>query len=177
MAFRAHFFVPGEPMTKGSHKGFILVSGPKGKKVLVEVTASMAAALVGSPWTARAMVVADRHVEKWERTIKIVASAYAPEEPLTGAIRLAVNFILRRPQSVTAKKRPYPIVKPDRDKMLRAVQDALTGIIYADDAQVVSGPVDKEYGADPGVEITVEEIAEPQLALPGAEGSGTGECE
>lgn len=174
MAFSTHFFVAGclkdgqidDPMTKGSHKGFILVSGPKGKKVLAQMRSDgVAAALVGVPWTARAMVVADTHVEKWERAIKLVASAYAPEEPLTGPVALTVRFVLRRPASVSEKKRPHPIVKPDRDKMLRAVQDALTGVMYVDDAQVIAGAVSKEYGDPPGVEITVEEIAGAQEEL------------
>jgi Holliday junction resolvase RusA-like endonuclease len=50
--------------------------------------------------------------------------------------------------------RRYPTTKPDLDKLARAVLDALTGVYYLDDAQVVSLDLQKAYthGA-PGVYI------------------------
>jgi Holliday junction resolvase RusA-like endonuclease len=54
-------------------------------------------------------------------------------------------------------KRVYPTVKPDADKVVRALLDALTGVAYVDDAQVVRLVVDKVYGVDARTTITVEE--------------------
>jgi Holliday junction resolvase RusA-like endonuclease len=39
----------------------------------------------------------------------------------------------------------YPVVRPDADKLLRAVLDALTGRVWADDAQVVVATARKRY--------------------------------
>ena len=41
-----------------------------------------------------------------------------------------------------------PIVKPDGDKLMRAVLDALTGVAFRDDAQVVRQALEKLYCAE-----------------------------
>jgi crossover junction endodeoxyribonuclease RusA len=56
--------------------------------------------------------------------------------PLCGPVAVSVAFTLKRPASAPARVR-YPAVRPDVDKLLRAVLDALTGIVFADDGQVV----------------------------------------
>jgi Holliday junction resolvase RusA-like endonuclease len=47
--------------------------------------------------------------------------------------------------------------KPDIDKLERAVLDALSGLVYRDDAQVVHVEKCKVYGERPGADITVSE--------------------
>jgi Holliday junction resolvase RusA-like endonuclease len=61
----------------------------------------------------------------------------AGQAPLDGPLSLRVVFYLPRPK--TAPKRvTEPAKKPDTDKLLRAVMDALTAAgVWADDAQVV----------------------------------------
>ena len=52
----------------------------------------------------------------------------------------------------------YPITKPDATKMLRAVEDAMTGIAWLDDAQIVRQVVTKRYAEcdqKPGANVTV----------------------
>src|SRR5437867_2655341 len=68
------------------------------------------------------------------------------------AVSLDVTFYRPRPKNHYGSKglRPsapdYPTTKPDRGKTLRAVEDALTGVVWRDDAQVCDGPVRKRYG-------------------------------
>jgi Holliday junction resolvase RusA-like endonuclease len=50
-----------------------------------------------------------------------------------------------------------PPVKPDVLKLARAVEDAMSGIIYKDDAQIVTERLCDRYGILPGVAIQVEE--------------------
>jgi crossover junction endodeoxyribonuclease RusA len=69
-------------------------------------------------------------------------------------IDMAMVFIMPRPKSV---KRPFPTVAPDLDKLVRGVLDALTGIAYLDDAQVISISAHKIYGTTPGVEVRLAE--------------------
>lgn len=47
--------------------------------------------------------------------------------------------------------------KPDLDNVVKAVQDALNGVIYKDDAQIVSLHATKKYDMNPGIEILVKE--------------------
>lgn len=51
-----------------------------------------------------------------------------------------------------------PIVKPDIDNVFKAVTDAMTGIIWADDNQIVETHISKYYGSAPRVEVEIEEI-------------------
>lgn len=65
-----------------------------------------------------------------------------------GAVALQASFTRPRPKSA-AKRVTRPTTKPDVDKLLRALLDALSGICYRDDAQVVDVHV-QEYFAIPG---------------------------
>jgi len=66
-------------------------------------------------------------------------------------VGLDVTWHLRKPKS--AKKNALPAKKPDSDKLLRSTNDALTGIIWHDDAQVVRVQAKKVYGEPERVEI------------------------
>lgn len=84
---------------------------------------------------------------------------------LTAPLWLKVTFYLLRPKghhgtgrnaAVVKESAPqFPATKPDVLKLTRAVEDALSGIIYADDAQIVSERIDKRYGDKPRVEIEI----------------------
>ena len=78
---------------------------------------------------------------------------------------LRATFYFPRPQShrlrsgalkAAAPKRPG--VKPDIDKLARALCDALTGIAFADDSRIVTLTAEKRYVDDllpPGVEVAL----------------------
>jgi Holliday junction resolvase RusA-like endonuclease len=70
-------------------------------------------------------------------------------------VAIALDFYLHRPAST---KRAYPHAKPDADKLARGVLDALSAVIYHDDAQVVDLLVRKRYG-EPGVTVGVTWLA------------------
>lgn len=76
-----------------------------------------------------------------------------------GPVRVYAHFQLPRPKS--RKRDRHHMTKPDLDKLIRAVNDALTGTAYKDDSQVVSIVTTKEYCAgdeQPGVHIRLESI-------------------
>lgn len=77
------------------------------------------------------------------------------EEP----IYCALQFYVPRPKTVT---RTHPTVKPDVDKLERAVLDALTmAKVWGDDSQVIAGTRGKRYADEcaPGVRIVVRSAA------------------
>ena len=85
----------------------------------------------------------------WERITKLAALESWGEKPaFKEAVRVDLTFTLRRPKTVSEKKRPQPIVKPDIDKLARSVLDAVTGVVFADDAQVTGLVATKRYGSD-----------------------------
>jgi Holliday junction resolvase RusA-like endonuclease len=74
---------------------------------------------------------------------------------------MRVWFYLAKPESCP-KKRALPVVKPDLSKLVRAAEDALTGIIYHDDAQIVQIEAYKFYELPERVEI---EVGKPEAVI------------
>ena len=70
-----------------------------------------------------------------------------------GPIAIAVDFYLPKPKRC---KRLLPHVKPDLDKLVRAIGDALAQVIYVDDGQIVELFARKLYGSPPRAEIMVD---------------------
>lgn len=126
-------FIPGIPVPQGSKKAFVV-----GKRaVLVEANKDKL-----KPW--RQMIM------------------YALEhfDPFEGAVQVTAVFVFPRPKSV---KRKHMSVKPDLDKLQRALGDGMTdsGII-ADDSRIVEWRTSKKYaraGQEPGVELTIQEAS------------------
>jgi len=84
--------------------------------------------------------------------------------PLTGPLRLECVFIFPRPKSKVWKTKPMPRVphtgKPDRDNLLKSLQDALNGLAYRDDSQIFDGVTSKWIAAGdepPHVEVFITE--------------------
>ena len=51
-----------------------------------------------------------------------------------------------------------PKKKPDCDNVVKVICDALNGVAYHDDAQVVSCSIDKRYANIPHIEIKINEV-------------------
>jgi crossover junction endodeoxyribonuclease RusA len=93
---------------------------------------------------------------------------YGDIEAARGPIRIVAELSWPRPKAHyragTPAKGLRPLApalkasKPDVDKAARALLDALTGIAYADDAQVVELKVSKLWGETPGAVIAITEI-------------------
>jgi len=78
-------------------------------------------------------------------------------KPVAVAVKVELDFIVTKPKST---KRAFPSVKPDLDKLVRAVLDGLTGVVYEDDSQVIMIKASKTYGENQGVWIGVEQIVD-----------------
>jgi crossover junction endodeoxyribonuclease RusA len=126
--------VSGEPASQGSH------SVINGRIVQVNSTKH-------KRWrNAVAFAALDLITDGWELL----------DEPL----ELSVIFYLPRPKSVS---REFPAVMPDVDKLLRAVFDSLSGVIYLDDSRIIRATAQKLYADDrgPGAVIRVNTLAKP----------------
>jgi len=142
------FTVYGTPAPAGSKRGFKL----KNSNRVVVTDASKRS----KPWQGQ---VAQR-----------AAEAMAGRQLLDGALEVDVTFYKRRPKGHfgTRGLRPsapaFPAVKPDATKLWRCVEDALTGIVYRDDALIVTQHVRKRYGEPERVEISVREQQGAQIS-------------
>lgn len=98
-------------------------------------------------------------VKPWRSDVKVFAADAMTGPLLTGPVFLHCDFVMKRPVS-TPKTKPTPPAtkKPDLDKLLRAIGDALKGTVYAEDSLIVEMVGTKriaEDGEQPGVFINV----------------------
>lgn len=101
------------------------------------------------------MVETNKGLYPWRKLVEQTAvAAMRGYESLTGPLFAELDFYLPRPKTVT---RMWPTVKPDVDKLLRAVLDSLTNAdVYRDDSEVVDSRAIKRYAVDaPGVQVRV----------------------
>jgi Holliday junction resolvase RusA-like endonuclease len=76
--------------------------------------------------------------------------------PTSAPVEVACVFGFSRPKS--PKHPTRHVVRPDIDKLLRAILDALTGVVYIDDSQAVYVNGTKTYSDVDCVWIGVKEI-------------------
>jgi len=139
------FFVPGLPKTAGSKRVFL------NKK------------------TGRPMVTdtSGKKGKDWRIDIQRAAWQAYDGPPLIVPLSVTLAFRLPRPKAhygtgknAAVLKESAPrrhIVRPDIDKLSRAVLDALKGVVWRDDAQVWAKSAMKGYadGEPPGVRVQV----------------------
>ena len=87
------------------------------------------------------------------------ACQVAPEKPIEGPVAVTIIIDRTRPKSLP-KKIEHPIQHPDIDNNLKGLLDAMNGVIYKSDSQVVSLYAIKRFGYPPGVQILIETVEE-----------------
>lgn len=116
--------------------------------------------------TGRVIVLDDCKRNKgWRQHVAAEARRAFAGPKLTGPLEVWATFVVPRPRdhlgtgrnadAVKAKAPRHPTKKPDLTKLWRAFEDALTGVVWVDDAQIVSQRVTKAYGETPGVRVAV----------------------
>ena len=100
--------------------------------------------------------------KRWRNAVAFAALDLVTDgwELLDEPLELSVIFYLPRPKTAT---REFPAVMPDVDKLLRAVFDSLSGVIYVDDSRIIRATAQKLYADDrgPGAVIRLNTLAKP----------------
>jgi Holliday junction resolvase RusA-like endonuclease len=109
------------------------------------------------------MVESCKTVKPWRYLVS--QAAIATGVPLIrGPVSLSVVFLFQRPKGHFGVKGLKPsaprfhMVKPDGSKLLRSTEDALSKLLYEDDARIVMGTFHKRYcigDERPGAVITI----------------------
>jgi crossover junction endodeoxyribonuclease RusA len=125
------------------------------------------------------LVESSQRLPDWRADIRSAAEKALANRFITGLgitglwdapLVVGIQFLLARPKNhylpVNSRRdRPFlrdnapkhPAGKPDLDKLIRAVLDALTGLVWRDDSQVVHVEAWKLYHPHEGADITVSE--------------------
>ena len=137
------FTVLGRPEPQGSMRGFIQTARNGAQTArLTSANSKM------RPW---------RQEVGWEALRSRIAAGIDTPWDSSVAVKMTVLFVFVKPPSVK-KSRIFPTVKPDLDKLLRAILDACTGVIWRDDGQVVEIVSQKRYGLPESAEIKLEAL-------------------
>ncbi len=136
------FEVFGVPIPKGSMKAFNL------------------------PGMKHPVVTADNKKTKpWAQQITYTAMEFRQNPLWSGPIYLLAEFQMPKPKSLSKRRFSYPTRKPDMDKLLRTLKDALKGIFYYDDAQVVRVVMLKRYADVPSVIVGIRPLNDDEQSL------------
>jgi len=153
-------WVPGRPRTQGQLRGFPAPSARHLDPLRAALSARdnrRAYAIMRSIPVVLAHGDTDTHeaaLKAWRADIRFACGS-GTREPIPAGVGVALElaFVFQRPKSAP-HARVVPCIRPDIDKLARAVLDALTGVLYVDDCQVTRHPdVRKRYGPEDGVRI------------------------
>jgi Holliday junction resolvase RusA-like endonuclease len=113
--------------------------------------------------------VNEKALKPWAAAVSAqAAAAFGSDELIRGPVEVRLTFCFARPKSHYGSGRNALRVKesapqemittPDIDKLARAALDALTGVVIADDSQVVSLILRKRYGTPERMIVALTEL-------------------
>ena len=132
------FIIPGEPCAKGRPR-FVRASG---------------------------RAVTPQKTAQYEQLVQLAYMHHVGQEHrLNGPIKAHIRAYFTIPKSTSQRKREQmltdelrPQKRPDADNLAKIVLDALNGIAYGDDKEIVYLEVEKHWAISPQVCVTLSEI-------------------
>ncbi len=146
------FFIPGIPAPGGSKRAFVLkrkdgsiVRRPNGSP-MVNITDD-----------------AGQRNKDWRANVALCArQAMQGQPPTDKPLIVSITFYRTRPKghhrsngALRDTAPAFPTSKPDVLKLMRSTEDAMTGIVWVDDAQVVSEHLHKRFSSTPGAKVQI----------------------
>lgn len=115
----------------------------------------------------RSYIPANDPVNAFKASVRLSAAQVHSGGPITGPVMVDAEFVFPRMKGQIWKTKPMPRLrhakKPDTDNLQKAVFDALTGLLWIDDAQICDGRIQKWIAAgdeQPHVVITITPLME-----------------
>lgn len=149
------FSIPGNPTAWGRTHNRIITSAKTGKQFVSNYT----------PAKTRSEEGVVRHLAALEMGMS---------PPFDGPVQIALAFMMPIPASFSKAARDdalndrrFPTTKPDFDNLTKLVTDAMNGIVYHDDRQIVTAYITKRFSAQPTVRVWVKAVP---VRRPGAKG-------
>lgn len=137
------FTVLGKAMPGGSKKAYVI----NGKAVVTEASNN----------------------KSWRQEVAAAGQLAMGSSPLLlNALEVSMTFVRPRPKGhyrsgknahlLKSNAPAWPTTKPDVLKLARLAEDALSSVVYRDDAQIAAEHLFKVYGVPERLEITVREL-------------------
>lgn len=137
----------GEAIPQGSKTGYVV----NGRAVITEGKRSAS-------------------LKQWRASIAACARLWLSQNgappPIDGPVTVTIAFYMPRPKSAP-KRVKFPATRPDADKLVRSVLDALTKLAYTDDSRIVNLHVYKRFAINtpPHAIIVVAPANEESVCL------------
>ncbi len=138
------FFVPGIPSPGGS-KRFVGFGKKTGRAILIDD--------------------AGQRNKNWRSCVVTFAHEHRPKQLLIGPLKVEFQFQMpylkghygtgKNARKLKPNVPMFHIVKPDTLKLSRSTEDALTGVIWQDDASTCCLIATKCYSHTPGCQVTI----------------------
>lgn len=111
----------------------------------------------------------DHPIHAYKDAVALYCRQAMQADPLTGPVRVHLLFCHELPKTYHRKRNPpkeqWKATKPDLDNLTKAVLDALNGVAWQDDSQVVwlnSQKVTAAQGHEPYTEVLISELHQPE---------------
>lgn len=104
---------------------------------------------------------------QYKSIIRTLTRNQFKNEVLESALEVDCRFYFKPPKSYTKKRldqifdSQYPFTKkPDIDNLIKGITDALNGLVYKDDSQIVKATMSKNYGQEDKIFICINKYEE-----------------
>lgn len=106
-------------------------------------------------------VVFDSQRQKKQWIGQLVRSQHGARPMYKGALHLHITFFMRIPKYSKRKSALWHLTKPDLSNMIKFYEDICSGILYADDKQIVQITAAKKYDSKERTEFTITQLEGP----------------
>lgn len=123
----------------------------------------------GRPRLGRYGTYTPKKTQEYEEYVKMCwVAKYGSIQPSEQPLEMNIVFYMPIPKSYSKKQRAEilngrlkPTKKPDIDNLIKSVLDALNGLAYADDSQIIKVTAVKRYAETGSMELTIKEGETP----------------
>lgn len=149
------FVVPGQPVAKARTRSVPLmrngkpVLGAGGRPIVTNYTPKRTVSYEGLVRFTGKQAMGSRPLLEGPLAMNLYIDMQIPESKSQKWKRAALAGMQR------------PTTKPDLSNVVKALEDGLNGVVYADDKQIVEMSICKRYAATPGVRVDVWQL-DPQ---------------
>ena len=104
-------------------------------------------------------------VKNFKSLLRSLASSQYSRPPMLGPLSVSLTFYRPVQSSISKTERERrlsneskPVVKPDTDNYIKSTLDALNGVLWHDDSQIVKIEAEKKYSDHPKITVSVKPV-------------------
>lgn len=104
-------------------------------------------------------------VKNFKDLLRSLADDQYARPPMLGPLSVSLTFYRPVQKSISQSERERrlsnqskPVVKPDTDNYIKSTLDALNGVLWHDDAQIVKIEAEKKYSDHPKITVSVKPV-------------------